>query len=143
MSQLTHWPAFPCSCYPLGDSLTRWVLGASRQDGQRSGGAGIPMDPRPASIPMDPDGSAARGGRRRKAKSVPAFRWGRVGPEAEGAQTGRYHEQFFIFSKNPIIPLPNGFRYPPCTFFNPVVDSQHYGIIKSRSCRRKCHNDQR
>jgi len=41
---------------------------------------------------------AARDGRLREAGSVPVARWGRVGPATDVAQTGRYHEQFFIFS---------------------------------------------
>ena len=118
MSQLTHWPAFPCSRYPLGDSLTRWVLGALRHDGQRfphplgavnpftrwvlgawwpaAGIRGLRHRINAANDARRRDGQRRRI-RWRKAGSVPVVQWGRVGPKAEGAQTGRYHEQFFIF----------------------------------------------
>ena len=58
---------------------------------------------------------ALRGGRdalRRKAKSVPAVRWGRVGPATDGVKTGWPREQFFIFSKNPVTSYPMGSSLP-------------------------------
>ena len=116
MSQLTHWPAIPCTRAPAG--LFPHPLG-SRAHGQRSrapagfkwplihplGAHGRIDSPAAACalVSRRPGGTVASDGqrprcRRREAGSVPVARWGRVGPATDVAQTGRYHEQFFIFS---------------------------------------------
>lgn len=113
MSQLTHSPSFPVPPrstglfpHPLGFVATVSPAGCSDPLG-----AVIHWVHMAASIHRRrpaPGITAARlhGGRRwpapvirrREAQSVPVARWGRVGPATEGAKTGRYHEQFFIFS---------------------------------------------